>query len=225
MNFIDITYFVNEINIPVDDYNPGTLDAAIIRYQKEILKSLLGYQLWKELMADLDSLGNPQTQKFTDLVDGAEFSFEYGGETINTKWEGLRNDDMVSLISYYVYYKYRKDFDTNYSGNSQTMPINENSQVIPYGYKLSTIWNLMIELYGKTPTKYDDNYIFPYNPYFSDSIYTNSKTWDQKYFFLNLDNYVHFNDTPSAYNFLLANKTDYTNWIFNPLYEQNSFGI
>ena len=37
--------------------------------------------------------------------------------------------------------------------------------------------------------------------------------------------YIHYNDKPSAYNFLLANRDDYDNWIFDPIGRLNVFGI
>lgn len=226
MSFINSSYFENEINIPIDSFSQDIIVNNILRYENEILKYLLGYQLWDELINDLDPEGDPQTQKFVSLVDGSDFSFDFNGNTINTRWEGFRNIDKISLISYYVYYKYRKDNDYHYSGNSQTEPINENSKVIPYAYKLSNIWNLMIRLYGETPNQHSENYLNPVNPYFSDYYYSNNtikNSYDN--FFLNINNYIHFNILPSAYNFLLANKEDYPNWIFAPLQEQNMFGI
>ena len=59
----------------------------------------------------------------------------------------------------------------------------------------------MIDIYGDTPYDYGET------------------------FFLQQDRYDHYNVKPSAYNFLLANKDDYPEWIFKPIDKLNIFGI
>ena len=61
-------------------------------------------------------------------------------------------------------------------------------------------WNKMVNLYGEIP-------------------YASIKYKS----FMNLDTYIHYNDAPSAYNFLLANKETYTNWIFTPLRKKHNY--
>ena len=204
MSFIDYTYFINDIGLPVSSNTAlrTALTEAITAYEEEILKKLLGYTLWKALDADLvDSV--PQTQIYIDLVNGAEFTFTYEGYTINTKWEGLVNTAKKSLLAYYTYYQYRRNFVGNATGIAEVVNKPENATVVSPLHKLTRAWNRMVDLYGETP-----NILFKYPDYF-----------------LTDSNYEHFNTQPSAYNFLLANSTDYPTWVFTPIRKINRFEV
>lgn len=205
MSYIDYTYFVGDISLPVSsNVNLRTaITEAITAYEDEILKKLLGYTLWKALDDDLDSNGDPQTQIYINLVKGAEFTFTYDGYTINTKWEGLVNTAKKSLLAYYVYYQYRRNFVGNSSGIAEVVNKPENATVVSPLHKITRAWNRMVDLYGETP-----NILFKYPDYF-----------------LTDSNYEHFNTQPSAYNFLLANSTDYPDWVFTPIRKINRFEI
>lgn len=210
MSFISASTYFNstDINVPTDQLGAdGAYATAILQYEPEILKYLLGYELYTLLIADLDGSGDPQTAIYTDLVDGAEFSFELNGKTINTKWNGFRNTELISLIAYYVYFSYRTQNEAFNSGYGQTISLGENSTKVDPTPKLIAVWNKMIELYGQTP-----NYIF-----------NDLRSPDE--YFLEQDNFNHYNILPSAYNFLLANIDDYPTWVFKPLELKNLFGI
>ena len=142
MSFIDKTYFVHEINIPDSDYSG--LTAYITRYEKEVLQKLLGYELWKALDDDLVD-GEPQTQRFIDLVDGKDYTLS-SGETI--RWNGLRNDDKVSLIAYYTFYWYLRNKTTATSTLGEIRPNVENSANASPAQRLSGAWHRLEELYG-----------------------------------------------------------------------------
>ena len=222
MSFIDTSYFINDISVPVNQYQEAYLIQYITRWENEILKRLLGYTLWKALIADLDG-GNPQTPRFTYLVNGTEFSFEYDGHTINTKWEGLRNTQLVSLIAYWVYFNLRNEKESFYTGIGQRRGKGENSVMADPVPKLVSAWNKMIDLYGYTP-----KYYYPYN---NSTIFNtrlaskNFKVYLDKEYFLDQSNYEHYTTDPSAYNFLLANINDYPEWVFDPIRKFNVFGM
>lgn len=201
MSFINKTYFINDINL-----TSAQLDNIInwiTIYEEEILKKLLGYTLHTELIADLDINGNPQTTKFINLVGGAEFSFTtINGYDVSTKWMGLRDSTRLkSLIAYYTYYQYRNENETYNTTSGQKINNSENSTKADVVPKLINAWNKMIDLYGNVPYKYNKEY------------------------FLNNDNYRHYNSNPSAFNYLLANIDDFNNWVFEPLEKINVFGI
>lgn len=221
MSFIDNTYFINDINIPVNVYQQADIDQYIERYEDKILQKLLGFALWKALIDDLDN-GNPQSERFIDLVDGVEFSFNYINSTINTKWEGLRNTKLKSLIAYWVYFQYRNENESFFSGIGQRKGKGENSESSDVMPKLVYSWNKMIELYGDTPKCYE-----PYNQTAYNHRVTNRyfKIYLDKEWFLNQLNYEHYNILPSAYNFLLANINNYPEWVFEPIKKLNIFGV
>ena len=204
MSQIDELYFVRGIRVP---YNEAAatdplyvqLTNAIIRYENEILKKLLGYTLWKEYTdavaaSELDVDPVALATKWDELKNGAEFSFEYGGQTITDKWNGFTNSDKISLIAYYVYYQHRINTETSYTGSGEKRSKGENSTNADAKPKLVKAWNEMVNLYGKTP----------YSLISKDN-------------FMDVNNYTHENAAPSAYNFLLANVSDYEGWIFTPL--------
>jgi hypothetical protein len=194
-NIIDNTYFVGgEIDIPQGsraELNEG-LTNSITKYEDEVLKLLLGYKLWKLVRAAYDASVltlNPVAlpQIYADLINGAEFSFEFRGVTIEEKWIGLKNTSKVSLIANYVYYWHRRNTDSQFTGIGQTKAKGENSTVISPRYAMKTAWNKFVDLYGET------GYIGSSN--------TSYQVWS---------------DYPSAYNFLLANIADYPDWKFTP---------
>jgi len=208
MSFIDSTYFVGEINIPNlsgTNSNATAIAQAITQYEKEILIELLGYKLYSLLIADCTGEGGvPVTQIYIDLVNGAEFDLDYGGETVTLKWEGLKNTAKQSLIAYYTYYKYVEREVTHLSGVgvalTQTIKGTRASSV----NKMCAAWERMRILYGIIPPNYKRFFDHPIK---GDNI-----------------SYV-FNCDPSAYNFLFTNKTDYPDWIFTPQWNINQFGI
>jgi len=201
-NLIDTNYFVRDINVPTGSTVElkAPLNAAITRYEPEYLKLLLGYTLWKAVQVEIDA--NTYTN-YSDLVNGAEFSFDINGRTITTKWEGLVNAEKISPISYYTYYKQRENVESFNSGLGERKGKGENSVVHSSRVKMVHAWRNLVEIHGEQ------------NRYY------------KKYpdFFLNNANYVHINAEPSIFNFLLANLTDYADWVFTPLWKINAFGI
>lgn len=204
MSQIDASYFIGKIRVP---YNEAAstdplyvqLTNAISRYEDEILKKLLGYTLWKEYtdaIAASELEVDPVTlaDKWSALRDGAEFSFEWNGHTITDKWNGFLNSEKISLIANYVYYQHRSNTETSYTGSGEKLSKGENSANANAEPKLVKAWNEMVNLYGKTPRQLIN-----------------------KKYFMDADNYEHHNAYPSAYNFLLANVSDYEGWIFTPL--------
>jgi hypothetical protein len=202
MSLIDTTYFVGDINVPLSsntDLNTAFTE-SITRYENAILKRLLGYDLWKEF---IDGIAEDEVeQKWIDLRDGAEFTFDFYGNTVSTKWNGLINSDKISLIAYYVYCKHRLANDTHYTGIGEVKSKGENSNAVSSLSKQVWAFNSMVALYGHVPLKVMDVYNF-----------------------LTCDSYQHFNREPSAYNFLLANKDTYSNWIFEPIARINPFNL
>ena len=202
MAFIDNTYFVGEIAIPNQTgtiSNATAITQAIGQYEKEILISLLGYKLYSLLIADL-SEGEPQSQIYKDLVNGAEF--EING--ILLKWNGLKNSDKQSLIAYYTYYKMIERETVHNSGIGAILAKGEKGNRVSPVNKMINAWDRMRELYGKLPPqtkRYYENYISCVAMYYPHD----------------------FN--PSAYNYLLSNKESFPDWRFTPICGINIFGI
>lgn len=196
-NLVDEDYFYGEIVIPNLNSTDKieTLEADITIYQKEILIALLGYQLYTAFIAGLAA--DPVLQKWTDLKEGVEFSFELYGKTITRKWIGLENSEMISLISDYTYFKIKEKEASRSAEIGEVNPDSENSTRSDSSDKMANAWLRMREMYGITPIGF---------------------------FKLADAHYIHYNDLPSAYNFLLANESSYDDWEFEPKNSVNVFG-
>jgi len=197
MSFIDSTYLNGEIAYPNLSENATMLSAAITQYEKEILISALGYKLYSLLIADCTNFV-PATQKYKDLVNGVEFQHEsITGDTITLKWEGLKNTQKQSLIAYYVYYKLLER-ETIHLSDVGTLVLNSEGgeRVSPYD-KMIMAWDRLRELYG----------IFPAQMF---SYYGNIAQKGEDFSI--------FNDDPSLFNFMYANKDDYSDWRFKPVW-------
>ena len=206
MSILTEAYYSKDINLTAEQAGKVATSWQAT-YEEVILKRLLGYDLYALYAADLATTPatpqNPTEQRFKDLVDGKVFTFDYCGNTVTKEWKGLRDSTLKkSLIAYYVYYQYRNEEESFNSGAGQVTSNTENSSKIDVTPKLISAWNKMIDLYGQVPNQYIN-----------------------KDLFLNQGNYKHFNSEPSAYNFLLANKETYPEWIFEPIVKQNIFGI
>ena len=209
MSLIDGSYFTGKILIPNITYgaiSPAVYSAdmlqSIDQYEEEILTSLLGYSLYKLLLADLDGSGDPQTTRFIELIDGVEFEHTYGNITQTLKWKGLRNSDKLSLSAYYTYYKYIERNATKMAAVGNTDLKAENAEKVSPIRKMTDAWYEMRKLYGIIP---------PYT------------RWENSIEGSNLP--CTFNDSSSAYNFLFANKETYPEWIFTSIQGVNVFGL
>lgn len=146
-NLIDTSYFVDEIEIANTNQEEvlASVTASIVQYEKEVLIDLLGYELYKELIAHTVIAGD----KFDKLINGEEFSFSYNGKTVTRKWEGLKGFAKKSLIAYYVYYMHRKKHQSYNDGLSvEVEPDTENSSKASLYLHLVDVWNEFVFMYG-----------------------------------------------------------------------------
>ena len=139
MSLIDSTYFVNEINLPEGTYN--TIQAHIDRYEREILIQLLGYDLYK-LIAAYDA--GASEQRIIDIVEGKE----YREGDYMVKWNGLINDELVSILSYYVFIKYLENNTASFVNTAVVVPGAENGEVLSPAGLIQRASGLLSELAG-----------------------------------------------------------------------------
>lgn len=197
MALIDDSYFVGSINIPNVDRFINSFNDRLEEYEKEVLIDLLGYQLYNDFILGISEV-TPE-QRWLDLRDGGvEFTFTFDGHEVTRKWDGLINDEQKSLIAYYSYYRFIYESQSSTSGIGEVIGNAENSTRVDNIRKSVSAWNEFLRLYGDTC-----NYYFSK---FNETYYT-------------------FNDEPSAYNFLNANRDVYTNWEFSTKRRLNTFGI
>ena len=139
MALIDDTFFFGDISLPVDKYSD--INEYISRYEPEILRELLGYDL-----AILVAAYDPGTSdnRIIDLVEGGITFVNEQGKTV--LWGGLNNKDSGSLIAYYVYTRYRRDHTTTTTTTGEVMPIVENATVVSSSMKYWRAWENFLRL-------------------------------------------------------------------------------
>ena len=153
MPIIDSTYFTGEILLTNKSALTDDITHAINQYEKEILIKLLGYKLYKMMLAGID------VEPYKSLVEGAEFELTIDGITQTLKWEGLKNSAKESLIAYYVYYKYQQRNYIKPGAVGTVKPKSEDSEIVSPYPKMVQAWNRMIEIYGYYPSS--DSFVKP----------------------------------------------------------------
>jgi hypothetical protein len=149
-NLIDTSFFIGDIEIPNSNQPPITVDLehSIALYEKEVLISLLGYPMYKDLQAAIAAVP-VSGDKWYKLINGAEFTFEFDGETVTRYWEGLKGFSKRSLIAYYIYFMHRRKKASYMAGlGAEVESKNENSEPTSLPEKLQYIWNEFVEMYG-----------------------------------------------------------------------------
>lgn len=151
MSLIDKSYFRLNINVPDDKYNP--LQDLINHYEPEILKKLLGLELYKLVIDE-----NNNEQRIVNIRDGVEYEVD----DVLYEWIGLVNDDKISLIAYYVYYWHLRLnlSETSTTGEIQVFP--ENANIANASLKIMDAWQRLSELYGSElqPENYKSLYAY-----------------------------------------------------------------
>jgi hypothetical protein len=133
-NLVTAAQFIGDINLPgqVLSGSYATIDSYITKYEKDALIDLLGYDLYKELKAEIDSVPQVFTAKWSALVNGAEFLIG----TYLYKFDGL-----ADMVAYYVYFNYLNDNVNNYESVGAVIPAGENStRTAPDGLMVAS-WN------------------------------------------------------------------------------------
>lgn len=139
-NLIDKTYFILDINLPDSKFTD--LDTYIAKYEPEVLKMLLGYELY-ELM-----ITSPTVEPYKSLIEGAEYTVQHNGRSQKVKWNGFTNTEFISLIAYYVYYWYNRDKASLTNTVGEVKSKQENSYNATQASKIMNAWSRLEELYG-----------------------------------------------------------------------------
>jgi len=203
---IDIEYFKGSITIPNlnkdegDDFN----DTYIGTYQENYLQKALGYTMFKEFETELEKDEGDIPQIWKDLRDGVEYDVTIDGNTIGTKWNGFKNDEEISPIAYFVYFKWIKENYAQLTGTGVGVSNKENATNYPPIFKSTASWNKYIKLTGNIKD-YVTKECFQYL-----KKYKNKKYYREDLSFI--DDSVKLDQ--SLFMFLYHHRDDFTNWIF-----------
>lgn len=140
MSLTDTTYFVRDCNIPNPTGATSTLQAALNRYEPEILNLILGYGLAKLVLAYTSG----SEQRIIDIVEGKEYTV--GSYTVN--WNGLKNTELVSILTYYTYIQYMKDKSLSFQNVGSIASMVENGVNVGPGQLIQRASAMMRELIG-----------------------------------------------------------------------------
>ena len=194
-NLVDYLYFFGEILIP--ELNVESKRSALNIDIGVYQKEILIDVLGYELYTLFIAGLAAETVIYKDIRDGKVFTFELNGKTITRKWNGLINTEKISLISDFTYYKITERKVSHSTAIGEVIPDAENAVRSNSTDKMVNAWYRMREMYGITPRGF-------------------VKITDS--------DYVHYNDLPSLYNFLLANTDVYPTWEFEPKNSVSGFG-
>lgn len=208
MYLIDETYFIKNIKLPnlndMDSSVLSELNIYIDQYVRQFLKDALGYELYKDLVADIENgeLKVSAKTKWKNLVDGVE----YDGK----KWQGLIYTEGLykhSILANFVFYNYINDNVSTLTPLGEVSANAQNSSSVNPNQRLVTIWNDFV----------DENQSINCNTELNVSIKNGVPFYD--WYNGNNSNIV------SLLQFLSDNATDYPNANMKAYNYQNQFGI
>ena len=150
MSLIDASYFVKKLNIPNsgDTAIAETIVSYINQYEPFFLQKIFGYPLYKAYKASLSDA------RFNDIINGKEYTDINGN--IN-KWPGLIEvlipaptppattppAQKQSIIANFVYFKYREENATQFTGIGEAIIGAENAVMVSPRKKMALVWNEM----------------------------------------------------------------------------------
>jgi hypothetical protein len=157
-NLIDYTVFVGDINISQrsEAEVAANINAYITKHEPIFLECLLGYELYKDFLANVVS--SPEYQALRD--GGQEFTTTRGYKT--------KSVSIKKPLAQYIYFQYMKDQFSFTSGSGEKAievagTVNSNA-----AWKMVRAWNQMVEwnlnICDYLEVKKDEFTFFAYTP-------------------------------------------------------------
>lgn len=144
MAIITTSYFKNGIKaIPNlnKDWILEAVESSINIYEQIYLRDVLGYELYKLLLADMEE--DVISERFSSLLDGAEY---HSGSGL-MKWGGLKDETLFeSPIAYFVAFNHMRDNATQFTGIGEQQSKSTNAIVISQASKIMQNWNAARDL-------------------------------------------------------------------------------
>jgi hypothetical protein len=145
MPITDNTYYINDIQLPVDEIG-AILNPLIIRFEPEIIEKCLGFSLKNDFYAGLGIV--PIAQKWLDLRDGIVYQID----GISYQWIGFKNEAKKSIISYFIYVEYLAQKTKSIVGSGGKINQSENGQTVDTFVEQCRAFNRGIELMKQLDT-------------------------------------------------------------------------
>ena len=141
-NIITYNYFKGTLNLPHTGSGQGQvfITQYITQFEIEFLRLALGYELAKELVANIASTDD----KWKDLRDGVEYQ---NSRLMLDRWNGFKDEtNWISPIANYVFYKIVDKGIVELSGVGAIQPEAENAQRLYPQLMLVDTWNRMVDM-------------------------------------------------------------------------------
>lgn len=157
-NITDSTYYEklnlfipnnNNLNADIQGVpnNISRIDAAISKYERELLIGVFGIGLYNQLNTALDDLPSADI-KWQNLVNG----IDYTKEGVVYRFDGLRGYEKDSLVANYVFCKYMEVDESYYSTTGVTKSKAANANNFNPTRKYLDSWYSFLEKYQNGDT-------------------------------------------------------------------------
>ena len=189
------------LELSIQDSNWKTFNHIVISSQEKYLGELLGYPLYGAFNTAIIA-GGSIPEKWTNLLNGADYTIEYHDATLPFHWDGMKN-----MLKYFMFYDYLAQTATKNTSEGETKKSNYNSENASAYGRMNDAFLLGWKLYGM--------------PFIEGS---------KKQFATQTRKQAERNKLyPSAYNFINAmneaDSTTYPNWYFTEKTLSNNFGL
>lgn len=152
--FVPITAFDNmPYQIPNLDRIANSFQAYIDLKEEEILRDVLGTDLYEEFILELEA--NYEGTKWDELVNGAIYS--------DGRWVG-----MEKMLTPYIYSENLRDQVVSLSGVGLVVANSENSTVVSPATKMCDAYNAFVRLCGDSCKRKNTMYGFLHDNDFED---------------------------------------------------------
>jgi len=148
--FTDKSYFKGVISLPESEFINGLLSDTkfIEKHEKDILVSLLGIELYNDLMTDKDT--TDITNKWYKFIRGSTFTVNCMAHDFTCTWSGFVNSDKISFVAYYVYLQILKLVQSTLTDSGLVASaVTAQFSRVPMQGKFAEVNSEMLKMYGK----------------------------------------------------------------------------
>ena len=142
MSFTTDDYFKLDISLPSTNEN-SDIDDAIALYEPEILKKVLGFELY-DLIEDDESTSG----RLYELINGKQYTVSWDGRDQKVKWNGLQNTEEINLMAYYIYFMWQTYHASNTTNVGVVAGEVELSNRVSPAQKMGSAYHKLRELAG-----------------------------------------------------------------------------
>ncbi len=137
-NLIDVTYFILDLDLPIDNLAiRNSVSASIVTWESEYLRNAMGYAFYKLFVDNKDDGAG----RWYDVVNGGEYTDTLG---VLRRWEGFKNKSTTPIAAY-VYYWWRRYDTTATSSVGESQLEASNARKVDPIRKMRDAWNRMSE--------------------------------------------------------------------------------